>query len=595
MKQDVYCGQICISSLGRKESSRISPNKTIRAIRKRYHNNWMVDNLPALSRKYDSALNQSQHFLGFPLGFIFEKRAYVYNHVNIYLDYHKVDRAELDTETSEDEYRIVKFVVEPMSIHHSFKPLAAPDDDAVIHKKMDGNENVAKLLNPIVSCDYKLTKLLQRHTSFDMVNTEGGSPGPQKSSRHMLFTYDVIWKENSDVSWTSRWDMYLDLQDAESNGEVSHWISVSNSIMMVLSLSISMFLLLIRNLRLDYHLYCQPSIDVELQDNDYLEKRARGWHTISYDVFRAPPYPLVLSVLCGTGFQISCMMLLTVVFVMLGTFSPDERESLVMVLMSLYGLMGYFAGYVTGYLYKSFKGTSLHMVASVLSFGFPSLVFATVACMNIIASKQNNESKPLNSLLYYLVLWLGLSSPLVFLGSRKGHKAGGFEYPVNTNRIPRKISRQPLLMNSTVTSYFSSLIPFGVCFYEVMNIMTSVWVDEYYYIFGFLGLTVVSLLFTSSQMAVFVNYHCLKSEDYRWWWRSFFTGASCALHIFVYALYYSTKLESKNAVTYILYYGYMGLVCLGLGLGLGTFSLMSSLCFNKWLYKVYISRCLKLS
>ena len=412
----------------------------------------------------------------------------------------------------------------------------------------------------------------------------------------MLFTYDVIWKENTDVPWSSRWDMYLDLQGAVNYGGVSHWVSVSNSITMVILLSVSVVLLLVRNLRSDYHLYCRCSTDEELQDKDELKNCARGWHNISYDVFRAPPHYLLLSVLCGTGLQIVCMMLLAVIFAMLGTFSLDERNSLAMVLISLYGCMGYIAGYFTGYIYKSFNGKSLYKTAAVLSTGFPSLVFVIVALMNVIARKQNHISIPFASLLNYLLMWLGLSSPLVFLGSWKGFKARGFAYPVNINWIPRDIPHQPLLMNSTVTSYFSSLIPFGVCFYEVMNIMTSVWVDEYYYTFGFLALTVVSLLLTSSQMTVFMNYQYLKSEDYRWWWRSFIAGAFSAIHVFVYALYYSTKLEeSKNAVTDIYYYGYMTLACLALGLGLGTFSLMSSLYFNQLLYKVYISRCLELS
>ena len=170
MKEDVYCGQICISNLGRKESRHVSPNKSIRAIRSSYQNNWMVDNLPALSQLYDATSSQSEHLLGFPLGFIFEERAYVYNHVNIYLDYHKVDRADLDTGTSEDQYRIVKFVVEPMSIHHSFKPIATPDDDAILH----ANERVAKLSNPIASCNYKLTESLRRHTSIDMMRSPIG-------------------------------------------------------------------------------------------------------------------------------------------------------------------------------------------------------------------------------------------------------------------------------------------------------------------------------------------------------------------------------------------------------------------------------------
>ena len=557
-----------------------------------------MDNLPALSRKYDSASNQSNYFLGFPLGFIFEKKAYINNHVNIHLDYHKVDQSDMEVVPNEEEYRIVKIVIEPMSIHHEFKPIATPDDDAVLRKKLDANERVAKLLNPIASCDYKLADSLRTHTDVGMIN-EGGpglaGPGLQKASRHVLFTYDVIWKENEDMTWSTRWDLYLNLEDADTNGEVAHWISVSNSIMMVILLSISVVLILLKSLRQDYHLYCRSSTDGESLDCDELEICAHGWHHISRDVFRPPPHPLLLAVLCGTGLQIASMTLLTMIFAMLGIFSPDERESLAMILMLLYVIMGYIAGYFTGRIYKSFSGTKWRKAAVTLSFGFPSLVFVTIVLMNIVATKQNHESVSFVSLIYFLCLWLGVSTPLVFLGLLKGYKVRCFEYPVSTSLIPRKIPRRPLWMNSALTTYFGSLVPFGVCFYEVMNVMSSVWVDEYYYIFGFLTLTVMSLMLTSAEIVVLINYRYLKSEDYRWWWRSFTVGAFTAVHIFVYALYYSTKLESKNPVSYIFYFGYMSLACFGISLMLGTLSLTSSLFFNQLMYKVYVSRCLKLS
>ena len=453
-----------------------------------------MDNLPALSRKYDSVSNQSNYFLGFPLGFIFEKEAYVNNHINIHLEYHKVEKSDIDVVPNEDEYRIVKFVIEPMSIHHEFKPIATPDDDAVLRKKLDANERVAKLFNPIASCDYKLADSLRSHTNVGMIN-EGG-PGLQKASRHVLFTFDVIWKENKHTTWSTRWDLYLNLEDADTNGEVAHWISISNSIMMVIMLSISVALILLKKVFSKITIYTADRLQMK---NHWIATSLKyvlmGDH-ISRDVFRAPPHPLLLAVLCGTGLQIASMTLLTMIFAMLGIFNPDERESLAMILMSLYVIMGYIAGYFTGRIYKGFSGTNWRKAAAALSFGFPSLVFVTIVLMHIIAIKQSHESISFVSLIYFLSLWLGVSTPLVFLGLLKGYKVRCFDYPVSTSMIPRKIPCNPLWMNSALTTYFGSLVPFGVCFYEVMNVMSSVWVDEYYYIFGFLTLTVMSLMLT---------------------------------------------------------------------------------------------------
>lgn len=47
----------------------------------------------------------------------------------------------------------------------------------------------------------------------------------------LLFLYSVEWKQ-SDVSWASRWDIYLGMSDVEI-----HWFSIINSLIVVFFLS----------------------------------------------------------------------------------------------------------------------------------------------------------------------------------------------------------------------------------------------------------------------------------------------------------------------------------------------------------------------
>lgn len=47
----------------------------------------------------------------------------------------------------------------------------------------------------------------------------------------LLFLYSVEWKE-SEVSWASRWDIYLGMSDVEI-----HWFSIINSLAVVCFLS----------------------------------------------------------------------------------------------------------------------------------------------------------------------------------------------------------------------------------------------------------------------------------------------------------------------------------------------------------------------
>lgn len=48
-----------------------------------------------------------------------------------------------------------------------------------------------------------------------------------------------------------------------------------------------------------------------------------------------------------------------------------------------------------------------------------------------------------------------------------------------------------------------------------------------YYMFGFLLLAFIVLLVVCAQTSILLCYFHLCAEDYRWWWRSFFsTGLS---------------------------------------------------------------------
>lgn len=47
----------------------------------------------------------------------------------------------------------------------------------------------------------------------------------------LLFLYSVEWRQ-SDVSWASRWDIYLGMSDVEI-----HWFSIINSLIVVIFLS----------------------------------------------------------------------------------------------------------------------------------------------------------------------------------------------------------------------------------------------------------------------------------------------------------------------------------------------------------------------
>jgi transmembrane 9 superfamily protein 2/4 len=191
---------------------------------------------------------------------------------------------------------------------------------------------------------------------------------------------------------------------------------------------------------------------------------------------------------------------------------------------------------------------------------------------------------PFFSMVTILLLWFLISVPLVFLGSYMGYKQDVIEYPVVTANIPRPIPFQPWYLHPMITCLVGGVLPFGACFVELFFIMSSIWMDQYYYVFGFLLIVFVILAITCAEMSIVLSYFQLCSEDYNWWWRSFTTAGATALYVFAYSFIYFSRLESNLAITYFLYFGYMTIASAGLFLMTGTMGFVASYYFN---YQIY--------
>ena len=80
---------------------------------------------------------------------------------------------------------------------------------------------------------------------------------------------------------------------------------------------------------------------------------------------------------------------------------------------------------------------------------------------------------------------------------------------------------------------------------------------QMYDMFGFIMLAFVVLVVVCMQTSVLLCYFQLCSEDYRWWWRSFFSTGTTALYLFLFSLHYLTyKTSITGTLSYLLYFGY---------------------------------------
>lgn len=258
-----------------------------------------------------------------------------------------------------------------------------------------------------------------------------------------------------------------------------------------------------------------------------------------------------------------------------------------MGMLLLFVLMGCFAGFTSARLYKTFKGKQWQRCTLLTATLFPGMVFLTFLSLDaLVWTYGSTGAVPMLTLVAVLTLWFGISVPLVFLGAYFGYKKDPLEFPVITSNIPRQIPEQPWYLNTVLTCLIGGVLPFGACFVELFFIMSSIWMDQYYYVFGFLLLVYVILALTCAEITIVLCYFQLCAEDYRWWWRSFMTSGATALYVFAYSAFYFLRLEGNMWVTYCLYFGYMFTICVGVFLLTGTVGFFSCLYFN---YQIYAS------
>jgi transmembrane 9 superfamily protein 2/4 len=541
MLQEEYCKVLCQVTL---TSKTVNDFKT--AIKRQYHNNWLVDSLPAASI-LDSAQFVTTQYIGFPVGYNEDKDAFIYNHVNIVLEYHSVEV---------DSYRIVGFYIEPLSIQHKFSS----------GKAWDGSGEPPTLS----SCS------VDKHVTYDSITEH-----QKVQSGNLVFTYGVEWRQ-SDVRWASRWDVYLSMNHAIP--DKVHWFSIVNSVLIVLFLAFMVAMILVRTLHRDINRYNRVLTDEEKAE----EREETGWKLVHADVFRPPvDYPMVFCICVGSGIQLMICTLFLIAFSAAGFLSPANRGSIMMGMLLLFVLMGCFAGFTSARLYKTFKGKQWQRCTLLTATLFPGLVFLTFLALDaLVWTYGSTGAVPMLTLVAVLTLWFGISVPLVFLGAYFGYKRDPLEFPVITSNIPRQIPEQPWYLNTVLTCMIGGILPFGACFVELFFIMSSIWMDQYYYVFGFLMLVYVILALTCAEITIVLCYFQLCAEDYRWWWRSFMTSGATALYVFAYSAFYFLRLEGNMWVTYCLYFGYMFTICVGVFLLTGTVGFFSCLYFN---YQIYAS------
>jgi len=524
MNVNSSCSFLCQRKLNEEQKQEFR-----RMIDNEYQVNWLVDNLPAAMRYYRRRDNSYSYTNGFPVGIKRNGRYFVHNHIRIGLQFHQ-DPAEFEG------YRVVGFEVYPQSLQQQTKQVG---------DKTEALCNDVEDLTPRFDLDIN-----------DVVT----------------YSYDVAWTE-SPIRWASRWDTYLKMHE----GQI-HWFSIINSLMIVLFLSGMVAMILLRTLHRDIAKYNDMSAEDTAEET--------GWKLVHGDVFRKPPHSQILAMAVGSGIQLLVCSGVTLIFCAVGFVSPVHRGSILQGMLLLFTFAGALAGYSSARFYKMWKGENWKRTTLLTAFLYPGTVFLIFFVLNLfIWGTKSSGAVPFLTMFALLVLWFGISVPLVFLGAFFGYKKAPLSLPVRTNQIPRQVPDQPWYIGGLFTSMVGGILPFGAVFTELFFIMSSIWQHQFYYLFGFLMLVIIILVITCAEISITLTYFQLTNEDYHWWWRSFAASASSSLYVFMYScLYYFTRLQIGHYVGAMLYFGYMFIISYTFALITGAIGFSATFFFVRKIY-----------
>lgn len=549
--QNVACKPICLTSMGGNQIQFLR-----RLIEKSYRIHFEIDSLPLLmkSRELNFAVR------GFPIGFMSppsftagpaHDQFYLYNHFKFTVNYQR-------PRGSSDLVRIVGFDVYPVSIQHQIK---------------QGDLNMT-----VSTCNEDTTNqdTLKNNPKDYLPLRLDASGDPMK----VLYSYEVQWTL-AEMDWSDRWDIYLiGMPDT-----FFHIVGLIKGLFLCTIVLSTLGASMIKTLRRDIAEFSNREGPID-----------HGWRAIRGDVFRPPAnHPMILSVLFGTGIQLTIASLMTLIAATMQWVNVMINGQILTMFIISCAFSSVLAGFGTAKLNKFLGATNYQTCALWTAVLVPSIIFFLFIIINSILSfAQAATALSMWIVLNLLFLWLFVTIPLIVLGSLLGyhhhHQLNNIEVVAETNAVPRIIPRE---QQSWYTQFPWSAILVGAMQFSVISsesflLMHAIWLDQYYYQVHFVLMTFLMLSATTCLGSIMACYAHLRAEDYQWWWKSFVHGAMGGASVFLYGLWYASTsldlLSPQQGVSVLLYVLYMFIMSGILALICGSIGFASCFVFVRTIY-----------
>ncbi|KEG11774.1 endosomal integral membrane protein [Trypanosoma grayi] len=601
-------------------------------IEKNYRGHIMVDNLPAYNNgssfyqghcqrsfyklRPDSADVQRGYYLGVPSKCT-GGPVYLNNHLHFIVHYHTLSPDEaLNYEEKELSDGNVVHQLRKRSLRRKgnkrkersgAKPVVTMDGDAELKMEFEDDEAEEEALHTIVdvvvrpfSIDWKNVTdgrpdecpgfgdnddddPVLDSNSISLSDLEGGKFLPlvldeSLTTRSIAWTYTVEWHEKQDVQWGTRWDAYFSVSSAKAN-KGTHYLYVVYSVLVVLAMSSTVSMILLRALRRDFVHY-NSLLEVAKEQHSETIVEEHGWKAINGDVFRLPNRASDLVVLVASGTQVFFAVAALMVVALLGYASPANRGSYMSFMIILFVFASTMGGFFTAWLTKSLHLPQQWHVIAKFACGLPCVVYLTfLFCNMVLRAARSAGAVPSIIFAMLFIMWLCALVPLTFFGAKMGFALASRKAPCRVNPIPRPInaSLMPLFLQTNYLLLYSGTASFVVILFELRLIFSCLFQGLTYHFFGFLTAAFVLWSFTCGLTSVSVVYYRMCAEDYRWWWLSFAAPSSLGLHFMMFVGYfYCNVVQMTSIAATVLYVTYMTLLCLLYVLCSGSIGFLSA-------------------
>ena len=585
MNQNETCAWCCTKNFTEKDTKIYKW-----LIDRRYHTTFYLDKLPSGYLTYKKSKFLKLHgnvripyidyFSGIPIGYKEGKKYYLYNHFVFYIKineknnkYQVVDfYISAHSAKQADDQICIKYENGDIVYNEEEESLTYPNSSEVnfnyTYKTIDINSQEFDIKNFSEKYKYRIYNVLEdvKNRYHKIAEEQELTTGP------IAFTYDVIFIK-SNVSFSSRYDHYISL-----NGTY-RWAGLILSYVIILVLAIGVFEILKRTVKKDIDQYNNNAVISDIIIDEH------GWKQITGDVFRAPPHPNALSAFIGTGFEIFCILIVSLILCLVGYIKPEIKLKMINYIFICCITFSVISGYVSTFIYRNLGGKHWLKNCVKTALFFPTITLFVLLFINILMTfERSNASLKINQMALLCCLWFFISSPLVLVGTLLCLMRPTIKYPCKVNALPTTIGKKPWYLHLQYFSWVIGIVPFVTFFIEFVYLMKSIWTYQVYYLASFLSLSLLFSIIITSEISIIYVFINLCHGDHKWWWKSFFVSASPALYVMIYSFFYFLSLGLTRLSAIVIFFLINILITIVVALVLGSCGTLLTFWFIYYIY-----------